>query len=169
MDDLYKIIQCLLQQCAREPGSSVGDPHLARQLRSLPRLVPCGSGCVRGERLPLLVNMSLPRFSGRSLTTQLVSQVKKSGRGPGRVWPLDARCWLAASEGDGQVERVLQVCTQAPGFIQVQWLTQHIDKTADVVVYVFLCVFVFFNLSAHTHTHSILHLLQLLFQINSKQ
>lgn len=61
-------------------------------------------------------------------TARLARQVRRSGRGRGRAWPFDARCWLAASEGDGQVERVLRVCAEAPGFSQVEMLTQHTNK-----------------------------------------
>lgn len=118
------------QQCARKPGLGVGGPHLARQLGTLARMVPPRSGGVRGERRLLLASLSPPRFGGRVAhsTTRLARQVRRSGRGRGRAWPFDARCWLAASEGDGQVERVLRVCAEAPGFSQVEMLTQHTNK-----------------------------------------
>ncbi|XP_068160681.1 polycystin-1-like protein 1 [Antennarius striatus] len=52
-----------------------------------------------------------------------LKQVKVSevsgGRLKGRAWLFLAQCWLAVNKGDGQVERVLQVCTQGIGFAKM--------------------------------------------------
>lgn len=51
-----------------------------------------------------------------------------SRRGEGRAWLFVAQCWLAATEEDGHVERMLRVCTEGIGFAQVELLA-HTHKS----------------------------------------
>lgn len=48
------------------------------------------------------------------------------GHVKGRAWLFVSQCWLAVSEGDGRVERVLRVCTQGIGFAKVEHSHTHI-------------------------------------------
>lgn len=54
----------------------------------------------------------------------LVIQVLR-GHVVGCSWLFVAQCWLAASKGDGRVERMLRVCTQGINFAQVQHSCSH--------------------------------------------
>lgn len=117
-----------MPQCRREPGPSVGGPHLAWQLWTLPELVPQTSGGIWGE-LQLFVNVLCPPCShfpiwqSRGLVCVQVSR----GHVEGRAWLFIGQCWLAAHKGDGQVERMLRVCTQGLGFAKVELSHTHLE------------------------------------------
>lgn len=57
----------------------------------------------------------------------LSTQVNR-GQVGGRAWLFVGQCWLAASEGDGRVERMLRVCTQGIGFAKVEHSHAHMRK-----------------------------------------
>ncbi|XP_061778488.1 polycystin-1-like protein 1 [Nerophis ophidion] len=56
------------------------------------------------------------------LTLVQVSEVSQADV-KGHTWLFVSQCWLSVSKGDGQVERMLDVCTQSIGLTQMLGLT----------------------------------------------
>uniref|UniRef100_I3KAI3 Polycystic kidney disease 1b n=1 Tax=Oreochromis niloticus TaxID=8128 RepID=I3KAI3_ORENI len=82
------------------------------------------------------------------LTQVEVSEVLR-GHVVGCSWLFAAQCWLAASKGDGRVERMLRVCTQGINFAQMLRLKLY-DYLADFHTWV--SVYSCPSPSSFTHT-----------------
>uniref|UniRef100_A0A3Q4GJI1 Polycystic kidney disease protein 1-like 1-like n=1 Tax=Neolamprologus brichardi TaxID=32507 RepID=A0A3Q4GJI1_NEOBR len=82
------------------------------------------------------------------LTQVEVSEVLR-GHVVGCSWLFAAQCWLAASKGDGRVERMLRVCTQGINFAQMLRLKLN-DYLADFHTWV--SVYSCPSPSSFTHT-----------------
>lgn len=64
-----------------------------------------------------------PIWQSRGLVCVQVSR----GHVEGRAWLFIGQCWLAAHKGDGQVERMLRVCTKGIGFAKVELSHTHLE------------------------------------------
>ncbi|XP_055363784.1 polycystic kidney disease 1 like 1 isoform X2 [Betta splendens] len=63
-----------------------------------------------------------------------VSEVERE-QGKGRSWLFVGRCWLTVSKGDGQVERMLRVCTGGMSFAEMLRLKLP-DYLADLHIWI---------------------------------
>ena len=125
----------LTPQCSRQPGPSVGGPHLAWQLWTLPRLVPKPSGGIWGKVHLFCVNGAVSSVLGLSLSPSRWCVCLQVSRGHvrGRAWLFVGRCWLAVIKGDGQVERRLRVCTRGIGFAKVDLSHRHMNTMICII------------------------------------
>ncbi|KAM4719111.1 polycystin-1-like protein 1 [Anableps anableps] len=78
----------------------------------------------------------------------VVSEVNR-GQVEVRSWLFVSECWLAVNKGDGQVERMLRVCSEEIHFVKLLFL-RFSDYLADF--HMWLCVYSFPSPSSYTHT-----------------
>ncbi|XP_050922890.1 LOW QUALITY PROTEIN: polycystic kidney disease 1 like 1 [Lates calcarifer] len=82
------------------------------------------------------------------------------GIAKGRAWLFVAQCWLAVNKGDGQVERMLHVCTRGVGFAKMLWFKLS-NYLADFHIWISVYRCPCPNLFTHTQRLSVCLLLLL--------
>nr|XP_020465285.1 polycystic kidney disease protein 1-like 1 [Monopterus albus] len=82
-----------------------------------------------------------------------VSEVNR-GHVKGRAWLFVGQCWLAVNKGDGQVERMLRVCTQGIGFAKMLCLKLS-DYLADFHIWISVYSCPYPNSFTHTQRLSV--------------